>query len=98
MPKYTFRCRKCGEITEVEHGFDDPHPATCQKIVTTPIFTMQNVHWQTVDRQVSLVPNKVRISPCGGELVRLFDTPNVVYHGSGFYQTDKALYKKDDDE
>jgi putative FmdB family regulatory protein len=28
---------------------------------------------------------------CGGTLVRKFTSPNVVYRGSGFYNTDKRL-------
>ncbi len=28
---------------------------------------------------------------CDGELERLFDTPNITYHGSGFYHTDRVL-------
>lgn len=31
---------------------------------------------------------------CGGELVRVFDVPEVVYKGSGFYTTDKRLDEK----
>jgi predicted nucleic acid-binding Zn ribbon protein len=95
--KYTFRCRKCGQITMVEHGFDEPHPVKCDKIAIRRVFTMDNLHWKTVDRQVSLVP-QTRIQPCGGELVRIFDKPNVVYRGSGFYATDKWQYEKEDDE
>ncbi len=32
------------------------------------------------------------VCTCSGELQRVFDRPNVVYKGSGFYSTDKALY------
>jgi putative FmdB family regulatory protein len=28
---------------------------------------------------------------CGGELVRVFHLPSVIYRGSGFYTTDKVL-------
>jgi len=33
----------------------------------------------------------VRVRPCGGKLVRVFDRPFVIYRGSGFYSTDKVL-------
>jgi putative FmdB family regulatory protein len=26
MPVYSFRCQKCQELVEVEHGFSEPHP------------------------------------------------------------------------
>lgn len=26
MPVYSFRCRKCGEVVEVEHRMTEPHP------------------------------------------------------------------------
>ncbi len=35
MPGYTFRCRKCGGLTEVVHGFSEPHPTTCKRMVET---------------------------------------------------------------
>lgn len=38
------------------------------------------------------------IHVCDGELDRVFDAPSVIYRGSGFYQTDKALYPKQDDD
>lgn len=81
----------------VEHGFDEPHPTKCDKIEARRVFTMDNLRWTTADRLVSLVP-QTRISSCGGELVRIFDRPNVVYRGSGFYATDKWQYEKEDDK
>lgn len=33
---------------------------------------------------------------CGGKLRHKFIVPNVIYRGSGFYSTDKALYETDD--
>lgn len=58
MPLYTFRCRKCNVITEVSHGFSDPHPELCE---------------------------------CGGELIRVFHNPQIVYKGAGFYSVDRRL-------
>jgi putative FmdB family regulatory protein len=26
MPVYIFRCQKCGQVVEVEHSFNQPHP------------------------------------------------------------------------
>lgn len=34
---------------------------------------------------------------CGGDLRRSFNVPNIVYKGSGFFQTDKALYPKQEE-
>jgi len=35
---------------------------------------------------------------CGGRLRRSFTAPNIVYRGSGFFTTDKALYPKEEIE
>lgn len=35
---------------------------------------------------------------CGGRLRHIFNVPNVTYHGSGFYTTDKVLYDVQDDD
>ena len=35
---------------------------------------------------------------CDGELIRVFDIPNVHYIGSGFFRTDKWQYEKPEDE
>lgn len=32
-----------------------------------------------------------KVTLCGGKLIRQYDSPNVVYRGSGFYHTDKVL-------
>lgn len=31
MPLYDYQCSKCGEVTEVRHGFDDTHAEPCPK-------------------------------------------------------------------
>lgn len=31
MPVYIFRCQKCGQDVEVEHGFTEPHPKKHKK-------------------------------------------------------------------
>lgn len=42
-------------------------------------------------------PHPAKCPECGGRLVRRFNKPNVHYHGSGFYTTDKVLYEPDPD-
>ena len=27
MPVYTFRCQKCEQTVELEHGYNEPHPS-----------------------------------------------------------------------
>jgi len=27
MPAYDYKCRKCGEVVEIQKRIDDPHPA-----------------------------------------------------------------------
>ena len=29
MPLYDYRCQKCGEVTEVQHRYDEPGPSEC---------------------------------------------------------------------
>lgn len=29
MPLYDYRCAKCGNVTEVRHGFNDTHTEPC---------------------------------------------------------------------
>jgi len=29
MPTYDYRCKQCGKIHEIQHGFNDPRPTTC---------------------------------------------------------------------
>jgi putative FmdB family regulatory protein len=89
MPVYTFRCRKCGGITEARHGFSEPHPKTCDKIQATKRFKAAGRKGFTL-----LVEPIMHLEPCGGELVRIFDSPNIHYRGSGFYATDKWQYEK----
>lgn len=31
MPTYTFLCKKCETIFEIDHGFDEPHPDECPR-------------------------------------------------------------------
>ena len=31
MPLYDYQCAKCGEVTEVRHGFDETHAEPCPK-------------------------------------------------------------------
>ena len=31
MPLYDYRCAKCGQTTEVRHGFNDSHTDPCSK-------------------------------------------------------------------
>lgn len=31
MPIYEYRCRKCGHVTELWQGFDDPAPEACSE-------------------------------------------------------------------
>lgn len=31
MPTYEYKCRKCGHVLEVRHGFDDKPPKTCRR-------------------------------------------------------------------
>lgn len=40
-------------------------------------------------------PRPDRCILCGGKAHRKYDAPNVLYRGSGFYSTDKALYEKE---
>jgi putative FmdB family regulatory protein len=30
MPLYDYRCAKCGNVTEVRHGFNDTHDRPCE--------------------------------------------------------------------
>lgn len=31
MPLYDYQCAKCGEVTEVRHGFEETHTDPCPK-------------------------------------------------------------------
>jgi predicted nucleic acid-binding Zn ribbon protein len=33
MPKYTFRCRKCQQVFEYEHGMTEEHPKLCEVLI-----------------------------------------------------------------
>jgi predicted nucleic acid-binding Zn ribbon protein len=35
---------------------------------------------------------------CGGNLVRIFDVPNIIFRGSGWYCKDKVLYEPTEDD
>lgn len=43
-------------------------------------------------------PLPTKCPECGAKLTRKYTVPNVVYRGSGFFSTDKALYENGDDE
>lgn len=86
MPLYTFRCAKCGTTIEVSHSFSDPHPTkhTAETAIGAIAIFSGGHRYITAD----LVLHET----CYGELVRVWDVPNIIYVGSGFYTTDKILY------
>ena len=90
MPLYTFRCRKCGKETQVEHGFNEPHPTTCENMIADLVFTARNVKLYGARWEGGGDPS-YKLHLCGGELYHVFDNPNVVYRGSGFYKVDSRL-------
>lgn len=82
MPLYTFRCRKCGSVTQVVHEFGEPHPESCAHILLMEApFPREDVDLNA----------KVKTQVCGGQFDRIFDVPNIVYRDSGFYTVDKRL-------
>ena len=85
---YTFRCKRCGVVTVVEHGLNEPHPKYCSNFIFVPV---------AVPSDTPPGALRTRREICAGTLERIFDPHNVTYHGSGFYTTDKALYEKDPD-
>lgn len=97
MPLYTFRCKRCAATVQVVHRFDEPHPTEHHGELAIPEFPfpigVEQVH-QAMDyrapEQLYRIP--IRYEQCNGELVRVWDVPNVIYVGSGFYTTDKVLY------
>ena len=91
MPLYTFRCRKCGETTEVVHSFCEPHPTTCEKVAAKAVYTTENIRLEGAKWQVISTRPNFKLSLCGGPLERIFNAPSIHYHGSGFYSTDKLL-------
>jgi predicted nucleic acid-binding Zn ribbon protein len=90
MPFYTFQCRKCGQITQEYHGFKEPHPIMCFQTVKKKVTPLVpgTMYWET---EPEVQEFEIIDDVCGGDLVRIFDVPNVHYHGSGFYSTDKLL-------
>lgn len=82
--QYTFRCRKCSRLTVVEHAINAPHPTVCHHIDAVNIK-------EKMGGEKQLTPVELGEIICGGELVRVYDAPSVVYKGSGFYSTDKRL-------
>jgi predicted nucleic acid-binding Zn ribbon protein len=94
MPLYTFRCGRCGAVIHITHGFQEPHPKVHKAWIAKAEFTATNV-WEIEDSLPGgLAAGSIPIGyePCNGELVRVWDVPNIIYVGSGFYTTDKVLY------
>ena len=85
--RYTFRCRRCGRLTQVEHRLNEPHPSVCERPVRVPVYPEADFEMPFVD----MSPIRTEQIACGGELERVFDAPNITFHGSGFYHTDKVL-------
>ena len=91
MPIYNFRCRKCGRILEVAHGYDEPHPKTCPKLTERTVWRANDFHaYAFSPLMIEAIP-VTKLEPCGGELERIFPSPNIVFKGSGFYSVDKRL-------
>jgi len=85
MPLYTFRCKKCKQVTQVWHGFLEPHPETCENTF------YQFEEYDDLEIADPAAPARLVAKHCGGRLVRIFDQPNITYRGGGFYHTDKVL-------
>lgn len=90
MPVYFFKCKKCGQELEVEHSFSEPHPTECPHLQVEHIYLPAS-SVAPDGRLTHEVRPVVRMEPCGGELERIFSTPNVIFIGSGFYSVDKRL-------
>ena len=86
MPVYTFRCLKCDKVLKVNHEFSEPHP------------TNHGMTFVPASKLVSPMEGGPMPYMCSGELVRIFDPPNIIYRGSGWYCKDKVLYDDDWDE
>jgi predicted nucleic acid-binding Zn ribbon protein len=96
MPTYTFRCRKCGATFTEEHGFSLPHPTHHNAYLVLRASQLANQP-ELLDafegRGEYLACEDAYRVFCGGEIVRVYDSPNIIYRGSGFYHTDKVLYE-----
>lgn len=60
MPIYTYMCRECNILSDVEKSMLDPHPERCPACGKTGLYQ-------------KLYP------------------PAIIFHGSGFYSTDKTF-------
>jgi predicted nucleic acid-binding Zn ribbon protein len=96
MPTYTFRCRKCGATFTEEHGLSLPHPThhNAYLVFHASQIADEPEIQEAFEGQWEYLPSEdaYRVF-CGGELVRVYDSPNIIYRGSGFYHTDKVLYE-----
>ena len=58
MPTYEYRCKKCGTVFEVTHGFDDKPPKTClakgcrgklERVFSPPAIIFKGKGWHVTD-------------------------------------------------
>lgn len=58
MPTYEYKCRKCGTVFEVSHGFDEKPPKTCradgcrgklERLFTPPAIIFKGKGWHVTD-------------------------------------------------
>lgn len=85
MPLYTFKCQRCETIQVVDHGINEPHPKYCAEFIYVDVHPAN-------DKLLK------RREVCAGKLQRVFDAPNITFHGSGFYRTDKWQYEPTQDQ
>ena len=49
------------------------------------------------EKEQHMLDTPIKICPaCGGELIRVIQLPNVIYRGTGFYNTDKSSQDLED--
>lgn len=58
MPTYDYRCKKCGTVFEVRHGFDEKPPKTCkvkgcrgklERLFSPPAIIFKGKGWYVTD-------------------------------------------------
>jgi len=58
MPTYDYRCKKCGTVFEIRHGFDEKPPKTCkvkgcrgrlERLFSPPAIIFKGQGWYVTD-------------------------------------------------
>ena len=105
MPLYDYRCKKCGTVFEVRHGFDEKPPKTCkaegcrgrlERLFSPPAIIFKGKGWYVTDSGSGNGSGKDKSGGNGSDPDKLANTTEKSSEKSAEKTADKAEKKSTD--